>query len=199
MSKLTIAYERLIAVTKSYLKSNFNRQVHQALFHNRTMFRDFLKSLSARQSSKQERLFEKIDLKLLKQTFPIWLVNMADVHNALPLQKEFFDLAIIDEASQCDIASCLPIIQRAKRVVIVGDPKQLKHVSFLSRSAQMALEEKNGIVRGPAEIYTDYRNTSILDLVNDRITNQEQVCFLNEHFRSQPQIIAFSNKAFLQG
>ena len=47
-----------------------------------------------------------------------------------------FDVAIIDEASQCDIASCFPILFRAKRAVIVGDDKQLPHLSFLGGEKQ---------------------------------------------------------------
>ena len=42
----------------------------------------------------------------------------------------------------------------------------------------------------------DYRNKSILDLVSDAIPSQKQVHFLNEHFRSMPDIIGFSNQYF---
>ncbi|QPB24744.1 hypothetical protein [Rhizobium sp. 007] len=42
-----------------------------------------------------------------------------------------FDLAIFDEASQCDIASALPIFARAKCAVVVGDNRQLSFISQL--------------------------------------------------------------------
>jgi hypothetical protein len=40
------------------------------------------------------------------------------------IRAGYFDLVVIDEASQCDIASALPLLYRAKRSVIIGDPQQ---------------------------------------------------------------------------
>jgi hypothetical protein len=185
-----------VELLKEHIKLKFKLQVHHALFFSRRMFRSFEKSITARQSSVQDRLFEGINVPLLLESFPIWLSNMSDLNDVLPLEKEMFDVVIIDEASQCDIASCLPIIQRAKRIIIVGDPKQLRHTSFLSKSVQKSLQRKNNISQDNAATYLDYRNTSILDLVNDRVANQNQVCFLDEHFRSKPDIIQFSNRHF---
>lgn len=185
-----------LKLIRSLIRITFDRQFDQALHKSREMFRLFFRSLSARNSSRQEEFFSHIDLDLLLDTLPIWLVNMADIHDVFPLRKEVFDLAIIDEATQCDIASSLPVLQRAKRVVIVGDPKQLRHVSFLSRAAQTTLLRKNKIVGFGENSQYDYRNISILDLVNDRIAHQNQVCFLDEHFRSSPKLIHFSNEHF---
>ena len=113
----------------------------------------------------------------------------------MPLIPEMFDLAIIDEATQCDIASCLPILQRAKRVAIVGDPKQLRHVSFLARSKQAILATKEGLSAEVAD-QLNYRSKSILDLAEETITEQQRVQFLDEHYRSRPDIIQFSNRHF---
>ena len=188
-----------VRLIKKLIHQSFSYQVDRALFKNREMFKVFFRSLSARNSSRQEKLFESIDLDFLLDTLPIWLVNMADIHDVFPLRKEVFDLAIIDEATQCDIASSLPIMQRAKKVVIVGDPKQLRHVSFLSQSAQAGLLKKNSLAHEIGNYAFDYRNVSILDLVNDRINDQAQVCFLNEHYRSTPELIRFSNETFYNG
>lgn len=185
-----------IDVSRSYLLLNFQTRIHKELYNNRAMFRDFLKSVTARTSTRQDLLFENINLRHLLRTFPIWLVNMSDIHDVFPLKKGVFSLAIIDEATQCDIASCLPILQRAERAMIVGDPKQLRHVSFLSRSVQQTLQKKNGIEPDNLDVGLDYRNSSILDMVDDRIENQEQISFLDEHYRSKPDIIKFSNEHF---
>lgn len=192
-------HEAHILKVREYIDLTFSTNVHRSLYHSRSMFRDFLKSLTARTSARQASLFENIHLPTLLNTFPIWLVNMADIHEVLPLKEEIFDLAIIDEASQCDIASSIPIIQRARRLVVVGDPKQLRHVSFLSGSVQQALKKKNKLASYVNETVLDYRNTSMLDLVNDQIANQKQVIFLNEHFRSKPDLIRFSNENFYNG
>jgi superfamily I DNA and/or RNA helicase len=176
-----------------------NRQrLHDALRRHRREFSAFLQAIRARTGGKQEDLFQKIDFKVLFTAFPVWLANLADIHDVLPLQKELFDLAIIDEATQCDIASSLPILQRAKRIVITGDPNQLRHLSFLSKDRQAALLGKYEVPMDTAELY-DYREKSILDFVNAKLTSQDQVIFLNEHYRSEPPIIAFSNETFYGG
>nr|MBX2843582.1 DNA2/NAM7 family helicase [Flammeovirgaceae bacterium] len=125
----------------------------------------------------------------------VWLVNLADVYDVLPMHKELFDLAIIDEATQCDIPSCLPIFQRAKKVVVTGDPHQLRHVSFLARARQTHLAEKHKLPFTQSERF-NYREKSVLDLVNEVISNQEQVVMLDEHYRSLPGIISYSNQTF---
>lgn len=168
---------------------------HEILRKHRQQFLTFLKALQARTGRKQEELFATIDFRLLFQAFPIWLVNLADIHDVLPLEPHLFDLAIIDEATQCDMASSLPILQRAKRVVITGDPQQLRHLSFLSQERQTSLLAKYEIDTRHYE-HTDYRNQSLLDVATGKIERQEQVIFLREHYRSAPSIIGFSNTHF---
>ena len=92
------------------------------------------KSLIERKKSLQNRLLEAEDFKPLLEAFPCWCVTTYAVSGSLPLKPGLFDVAIIDEASQCDIASCFPILYRAKKAVIVGDDKQLPHLSFLEKA-----------------------------------------------------------------
>jgi hypothetical protein len=165
---------------------------------SRKELKKFSQAIRARTGGKQEQLFSEIDFeRVILHTFPIWLANLADVNEALPLQKEMFDVVIIDEATQCDIASCLPILQRAKRVVIVGDPHQLRHLSFLSRARANLLLKENGFSESESETL-NYREKSILDFALEQVETQEAVTFLDEHFRSHPQIIGFSNEQFFE-
>jgi hypothetical protein len=126
---------------------------------------------------------------------PVWLVNLSDLHRVLPLKKHLFDLVIIDEASQCDIASALPALHRAKRAVITGDTKQLSHVSFLSLASQSDFACQFGLDESQLERF-NFRKVSLVDLASGSINEQESVIFLNEHFRSRPGIISISNEAF---
>ena len=92
------------------------------------------KSLVERKKNLQNRILENEDFKPLLEAFPCWCVTTYAISGSLPLKPGMFDVAIIDEASQCDIASCFPILFRAKRAVIVGDDKQLPHLSFLEKA-----------------------------------------------------------------
>ncbi len=137
-----------------------------------------------------------VNYENILQVFPIWLANLSDLNSVLPLQKELFDLVIIDESSQCDIASVLPAIYRAKKVIVAGDPNQLTHYSFVSKHQQNSKREQYDL---PSDKLFDYRNRSALDVFTSRLPQQEQVSFLREHFRSTPSLIEFSNKHFYEG
>ena len=192
IEKLILARNELL---KNYIQLCYQNNLRIALNKNRVELKNFLKAIRSRRLSNQEAFFNSIDFDIILKTFPIWLVNLSDIGEVLPLKGELFDLAIIDEASQCDIASCLPILQRAKRVVIVGDTKQLRHISFLSRLRQNQLIQDNQLQNMDFE-KLNYRENSILDLVSESISEQKHIVFLNEHFRSLPKIIQFSNQQF---
>ncbi|MBX9961543.1 MAG: AAA family ATPase [Burkholderiales bacterium] len=72
--------------------------------------------------------------------FTCWAVTSLSARGRVPFEPGFFDLVVIDEASQCDIASALPLLYRAKRSVIIGDPQQLRHISALTRARDSELQ-----------------------------------------------------------
>ncbi|TCI04634.1 hypothetical protein EZV61_01260 [Corallincola luteus] len=165
------------------------------LGQSRSTLQTFNKAIRSRASATQAELFEQIDYRLLLKTFPIWLAQLNSLHRAIPNQAALFDLVIIDEATQTDIASCLPALYRAKRALIVGDDKQLRHVSFLSYAKQQAVAAKYALPSTQKGVLS-YRDCSILDLAQQAINNQDHVAFLNEHFRSSAKLIDFSNQKF---
>ena len=46
------------------------------------------------------------------------------------LTPGLFDVVIFDEASQCPFEQAVPVVYRAKRIVVCGDEKQLPPTSF---------------------------------------------------------------------
>ncbi len=165
---------------------------------DRAALRTLLAALRARQSARQLDLLATLDPRRLLAALPLWLVPFADLHRALPLAPGLFDLAVIDEATQCDLATGLPAFARARRAVVTGDPRQLRHLSFLSRARQRALGERHGVADDDVEVF-DYRGRSLLDRALEALDSPAQAVFLDEHFRSAPGIIAFSNRAFYGG
>ena len=150
------------------------------------------KSLVSRQQNLQNRLLETEDFRPLLEAFPCWCVTTYAVSSSLPMKPGLFDVAIIDEASQCDIASCFPILFRAKRAVIVGDDKQLPHLSFLEKAKEQSFLSQYGIP-DRYQLMWKYRANSMFDIANYYCMNP---VLLDEHFRSLPPIINFSNKEF---
>ncbi len=185
---------------RTYLESLFFQRLNKSFNHHRAELQRVWKALRSQTTGKEkERYFNTVNFSNLLQAMPIWLVDTAHVHEVLPLKQNLFDLVIIDEASQCDIASALPLLQRAKRAVIVGDPKQLRHVSFLSRGRQITIARQFQLPSSHQREVTgslSFRDSSLLDLTSARINDQRHVMMLDEHFRSLPQLIHFSNKEF---
>ncbi len=177
-----------------YINKTYLYTLSWVIKTNRTSISNLKDALKARNSARQERMFEGVDFDVLLKAMPIWLCSLDNLHRALPLEKELFETVIFDEATQCDISSCIPAFQRAKKAVVVGDPKQLRHVSFLSRDMQE--EIKKGINSNEDIGNLDYRDHSILDLVEEKILMPDKVTLLDEHYRSLPAIIEFSNKQF---
>ncbi|MFT5305653.1 MAG: hypothetical protein ACI89M_001165 [Chitinophagales bacterium] len=189
-----IALRKRIEIQRKVINSGFKRQLKQALFDDRELFLNFRQGMKAKVSGEKKNFFDAIDFQKLTKVFPVWLSPINEVHNALPFQKEMFDVVIFDEASQTDMASVLPILYRAKKVIVCGDPQQLRHISFLSKAKQVQFSQE---LEMPAlTMDFDYRNTSFLDKFSSHLKSQNQVTFLDEHYRSLPDIIKFSNEHF---
>jgi hypothetical protein len=195
LDRLTYLLELKNAAVRELVKCNRNIRIANLLRDKRAELKNFLKSLRSKTSGKQEELLDTVEISTILEAFPIWLVKTSDISRVLPLKQHLFDLVIIDEATQCDIASCIPLLYRAKRAVVVGDPKQLRHISFLSNDIMFKLTHDNNLSNDDA-LKFNYRDKSILDVASDSIASQKSITFLNEHFRSHPDIIHFSTETF---
>lgn len=125
----------------------------------------------------------------LMENVKVWMMTPEVVSTIVPLLYGMFDLVIFDEASQMYVEKGIPAIYRAKKVVIAGDPKQLRPSSL-----------GFGRVDNEDDLYEDdtFNNVqldakSLLDLA--RYKYKETL--LNYHYRSKyEELIAFSNYAF---
>ncbi len=140
--------------------------------------------------SEQQRLFPSVSKFL-----PCWAVTSLSIRNRVPFSSGFFDLVVIDEASQCDIASALPLLMRAKRAVIIGDPLQLRHVSNIDSSTDRLLLDQKGLMDS---LEWAYSTQSLFDLAA-AIRDEDSMVTLRDHHRSDSQIIEYSNQQFYDG
>ena len=123
---------------------------------------------------------------------PAMAVTNLSVRRVPPLQPDVFDLVVIDEASQCDIASALPMLYRGKRALVIGDRMQLTHISKLNDSDATRLLEEFELTSEPR---FEYKGNSLFDLA-DASVGKASNFILNEHYRSKSEIIEFSNREF---
>ena len=135
-------------------------------------------------------------LPRVSNILPCWAVTSLSARNRVPFEEGLFDLVVIDEASQCDIASAIPLLYRAKRAVIIGDIKQLKHISTITpQEDQMLLERYNLDV---SHMNWSYRLKSLFELAQG-LVSPKHLIDLKDHHRSHADIIEFSNKFFYDG
>jgi very-short-patch-repair endonuclease len=127
---------------------------------------------------------------------PCWAVTSLSARGRLPFEPGIFDLLVIDEASQCDIASALPLLYRARRAAIIGDPLQLKHVSTVAPQQDRLLLAAHGLAEGHAP--WAYSVNSLFDLARS-LCRYEDIVSLRDHHRSHRDIIGFSNRHFYHG
>lgn len=115
---------------------------------------------------------------------------------SLPLTNDLFDLVVIDEASQCDIASAIPLILRAKQIVVVGDPLQLKHISSVNNFEEEKIKEHFQLTNS---VYLKYKDKSLYDYSKDfliKAKNNNEVVNIDNHYRCHPDIIEYSNQVY---
>ncbi|WP_199610082.1 AAA domain-containing protein [Flocculibacter collagenilyticus] len=184
-------------LASNYLNAIKNENLKTLVETHRKSLQAFNKAIRSRTSKKQFEQFNDIEYSALLSAFPVWLVSLNSLYRVLPLKAEMFDLVIIDEATQCNITSCLPALYRAKRAIVIGDTKQLKHYSFLAKNKEAQLLSKNNVSTSTNGVLS-YRDNSILDLALCMLNSHQQLAFLDEHFRSKPEIIHFSNHSFYQ-
>ena len=85
----------------------------------------------------QKKRFPKDKFELLKQSFPCMICSLRDYAEYIPLERELFDIIIIDEASQVSIAQAFPAIIRAKKMIVLGDRKQFGNVKTSNASKEL--------------------------------------------------------------
>ena len=75
---------------------------------------------------------------------PVWITDSASAQ-VIPMQPGLFDLLVIDQATQCTLTEMLPLIFRAKRLVVIGDPQQPSSIECLDAETEQGLVERFGV------------------------------------------------------
>ena len=114
-------------------------------------------------------------IKQMTKYLQCWAVTSLSAKSRIPFEAGIFDYVIIDEASQCDIASILPLLYRAKHAVIIGDPKQLRHISQLSKKQDGFLLQKYSI-----EPNWSYSTYSLYDLAQGKVAADQIIQLKDE-------------------
>jgi very-short-patch-repair endonuclease len=134
------------------------------------------------------------EMQKARNAVPVWIMPINKVIESFLPWEDPFDVIIVDESSQVDIFGILAIF-RAKKVLIVGDDKQIS-----PQGVGINLEQIHGLIDQyleglpHKELYEP--QYSLYDLAKQVFPG---VIMLKEHFRCLPEIIQFSNDLMYQG
>lgn len=128
-------------------------------------------------------------LNACREAVPAWVMPLHRVWDTVLPAPGMFDVIIVDEASQCGVEA-LPLFYLAKKVVIVGDDKQI--------SPDAVGLPRDAVYRLMQEFLYDFEFKSSFDVESSlfdhgKLRYGTQRITLREHFRCMPEIIRFSN------
>jgi very-short-patch-repair endonuclease len=119
---------------------------------------------------------------------PCWIMPTWRVSEQLPASLSAFDLVILDEASQSD-ARELPALLRGKKVLVVGDDRQVSPSAAFLSIANIERLRENFLSEFPFRSQVE-PGASLYDLA--RVVFPDRFVMLKEHFRCVEPIIRFS-------
>ncbi|MFE2179595.1 AAA domain-containing protein [Streptomyces sp. NPDC059455] len=119
-----------------------------------------------------------------------WAISTHSVRQ-LELAPKLFDLVVIDEASQCSIPSILPLLFRARRALIIGDPMQLGHIADIAPQQERQARVRAGLSAAQLE---DHRLTyHVHSAYHVAAQHGDTALLLDEHYRCHPRIAGVVN------
>lgn len=132
-----------------------------------------------------------INLRRFTDIFPIVITTNVSA-DKLGSPTQHFDLCIMDEAGQCNVAvSLIPII-RADNLLLVGDTNQLQPVTVIETDINERLMEKYNIKKE-----YNYVKNSILSTMMSKDNNSKKI-LLRYHYRCGKKIAQFVNSRFYE-
>jgi DNA-directed RNA polymerase subunit L len=129
------------------------------------------------------------NLKKFQRIFPIIATTSISAHK-IGEPGTYFDMVIMDEASQGNIATSLVPVIRGRNLMLVGDPQQLSPVILLNPVDNAKLRKTYSV---PDEY--DYIKNSIYKtyLAADAVSGE---ILLSHHYRCNKKIIDFNNRKY---
>ncbi|MFY1685025.1 AAA domain-containing protein [Micromonospora sp. WMMD730] len=132
----------------------------------------------------------------LLRVLPGWAVTALSARR-LKRSPALYDLVVIDEAAQCTIPAVLPMLYRAKRALIIGDPRQLAPVVDLPEADDVTERARAELSTG---WLTSRRLTYTAHSAYDAFAAAaKSTHLLDEHYRCHPDIVNVPNREVYQG
>ena len=122
------------------------------------------------------------------ELFPVMMMTPEVTCNLFEGCHRHFDLVIVDEASQVELHDILPVLYKAKTIVVAGDEHQMPPSNFFSKQLELDEYEDDDDMEELIEV------ESLLEFCQN--SKQFKSRYLDFHYRSNHEgLINFSNDA----
>jgi hypothetical protein len=198
----------ILVIQKNLVKLKYKNNVFNCI--NDVSYQKEIDKFNGMLTNVNTRIIDKkmrdIDFKKVTDVIPFWTAEIRHLGHLFPLIPDLFDLVIVDEASQVNLAEILPAFYRGKKICIVGDHQQLSlkaaGLNFsLGKNFDELTWEKYNRTLLDYEKATRKKLTvtqaSILDFIkSDDYNVIPTEVMLDEHFRSLPRLAKYTSRTF---
>jgi superfamily I DNA and/or RNA helicase len=204
--ELEVRRKQIMEDAQEYLRLLNQKRIFENAREYLTDLNTFKQILHYQKVDRIKKAKDNVNWANLLEVFNIWIVDIPNVDRILPMEPELFDLVVVDESSQVNLAQVIPVFYRAKRICVVGDHKQLSLESTglgfeISNKLDSYTWEKYKPANLSYEEAKEKRITltkaSILDFLRENNFGIPEV-MLDEHFRSVPSLARFTNREFYE-
>lgn len=186
-AELQVLIKEKLSLSKRLVSIRLKEQTYKNLQYNRltnvVSYRDLKHQVNKKKNIWPIRkLIAENEADLFK-LLPCWMASPETISAIFPLEQ-YFDVLIIDEASQCFSERGFPLIFRGKQMVVAGDSQQLSPSTLYQNRWEGDEDEE--------------------DTPNLEVESYLELCaryfpefYLQNHYRSENYgLIAFSNEHF---
>lgn len=204
--ELEVRRKQIMEDAQEYLRLLNQKRIFENAREYLTDLNTFKQILHYQKVDRIKKAKDNVNWANLLEVFNIWIVDIPNVDRILPMEPELFDLVVVDESSQVNLAQVIPVFYRAKRICVVGDHKQLSLESTglgfeISNKLDSYTWEKykpaNLSYEEAKEKRINLTKASILDFLRENNFGIPEV-MLDEHFRSVPSLARFTNREFYE-
>ncbi len=191
-------------ITKLKYKSNVFASINDPSYQREIdKFNGMLTNVNSKLIDKK---MKEIDFQKITDVIPFWTAEIRHLGHLFPLTPDLFDLVVVDEASQVNLAEILPAFYRGKKLCIVGDHQQLSlkaaglNFSLGKNFDELTWEKYNRTLmryQTASKKKLTVTQASILDFIkSDDYNVIPTEVMLDEHFRSLPRLAKYTSKQF---
>lgn len=190
--------DRYAECGQRYVREIWTDKLRRSSEDVKSSLKSYFDSLAKRGNNRAFFTAFEAQAEAVMKGLPVWIVTNLSASGSLPFKSGLFDCVIIDEASQSDFTSIIPLLYRAKRAVFVGDPKQLPHIPGITPEREQYIANDLDVSDLAVELSPVQRSAyDVAALLLAKQGGKETL--LSQHYRCHPEIIEFSNQAFYGG